>query len=374
MKAPMGVLRDAFAQDLALAAVLTVVAQVELALADDVEGSRAWHAAGFALVTGAVALRRRAPLAAAAAGAIGITMSTLAGEVPGPVAPLLSLILVTYAVASYSSMRRALAGLAIVVAAILVYPLVARSTFGDELGNLVIFVAIWLLGVAVRRREQRAAIAEAEVARERAEHEAERARAVRDERLRIARELHDVVAHGVSGMVLHAGAARQALTTEPEAAEASLLEVEAAGRQSLGELRTMLTVMRVDDTMPGDLVEAAVERAREAGLAVDARIVWAPEALAAETVLAAGRIVQEAVTNVVRHAQGATRVVIDVEDVGASVRVRVADDGRPSGDPRPGLGLVGMRERAAALGGEVDAGPAEDGGWRVEALLPRGAS
>lgn len=201
--------------------------------------------------------------------------------------------------------------------------------------------------------------------------------AVLEERQRLARELHDVVAHGLSVIVLQAGAARRVAATDPDRAGAALATIEQAGRDALVEMRRLLGVMRAGaesalDPQPGlDALDALIDRLRSAGLRVELR----REGLGRLPVgvdLSAYRIVQEALTNAVKHAPGA-RIEVALRQDGARLEVEVRDDGaaepRPTEPPAGGHGLLGMRERVALFDGQLEAGP-HGAGYRVRATLP----
>jgi len=236
----------------------------------------------------------------------------------------------------------------------------ATFVFGGAL-----LAGVWTVGRAVRERREYAA------------HAAERA--VVEERLRIARELHDVVAHGMSLIAVKAGVANHVLRERPEEAHDALRLIETTSRGALTELRHMLGVLRSDGTPPADLVPTPglarlpelVDRAALAGVRVDTDVRGAdglPEGLG----LAVFRIVQEALTNVVKHAAPAhCRVAVTVAD--GVVEIEVTDDGpgvRVLPDAPTGHGLIGMRERTAVYGGTFAAGPRAHGGFRVHATLP----
>jgi signal transduction histidine kinase len=202
-----------------------------------------------------------------------------------------------------------------------------------------------------------------------------------DERARIARELHDVVAHGVSLMTVQAGAAKTVAAADPEAAAQAMAAVEQAGRQALGELRHLLAVLRPDRSdeelgpQPGLAdVPRLVDRFREAGLRVTLDADAAPAGLPARVDLFAFRIVQEAMTNVLKHGGPGTAAEVTVRVGGRAVTVSVVDDGHGTHvlPVRSGHGLVGMRERTQLLGGILQAGPRPDGGFQVTATLPLG--
>ncbi|MEU4442697.1 sensor histidine kinase [Actinosynnema sp. NPDC050801] len=206
--------------------------------------------------------------------------------------------------------------------------------------------------------------------------------AVGEERSRIARELHDVVAHAVSVMVVQADGASYAIKTNPDLAEAAVRTIADTGRQALTELRRLLGVLRSEDQSgtqwvpqpdAGDLHELA-ENCRAAGLPVRLETLGDLDALPAGLGLGVYRIVQEALTNTLKHAGSGAAATVRVTQAGDHVEVEVTDDG--FGTPHDlvavsgGNGLIGMRERAGVLGGAIEAGPNPGGGWRVRAVLP----
>ncbi|WP_440104287.1 sensor histidine kinase [Streptosporangium sp. H16] len=233
-------------------------------------------------------------------------------------------------------------------------------------------VVAWALGEVVRNR--RVAI------------DQESRRAVGEEQARIAREVHDVIAHSVSVIVVQAAAANDVFDERPDQARAALRSIEAAGRDALGELRRLLAVVRPETgeeplRRPGlDRLGELVEPFRAAGLEVAVRRegtgAGTGGALPAGVDLSAYRIVQEALTNTLRHA-GAGRAEVTVRAAAGMLELDILDDGRGSGtgdegggDGGTGHGIAGMRERAAMLGGTLDAGPLPGGGFRVHARLP----
>jgi signal transduction histidine kinase len=237
------------------------------------------------------------------------------------------------------------------------------STVGDTLFTMGLAVGAWGLGEAARNR--RVAI----------EEEAQRAMA--DEQARIARELHDVIAHSVSMIVVQAAAADDVFDEHPDQAREALRSIETAGRDAMQELRRLLSAVRPgvaeDSTEPqpglGRLDELA-SSLRASGLKVAVRREGVPAQLPAGLDLSAYRIVQEALTNTLRHAR-ATRADVTLSYSSDALEVDVLDDGRaPPSNGSGGHGLVGMRERAALLGGTLEAGPHPAGGYRVHALLP----
>lgn len=244
--------------------------------------------------------------------------------------------------------------------------------WGQELLALVWVVAVMALSELVRvRREQ--------LAKAGAERAAEERRRADEERLRIARELHDVLAHSISVINVQAGVGLALLDQDPEQARTALTTIKDASKEALGEVRQVLGALRAPGEAPRspapglDRLPELTEQARHAGLAVDITTEGTRAALAPGTDLAAFRIVQEALTNIVRHSGSRTARVLLRSLLGV-LEIRVDDDGpATSGAGEPsggGNGLVGMRERAAALGGTVEAGPRPDGGFRVRARIP----
>ncbi|MEU5944991.1 sensor histidine kinase [Micromonospora sp. NPDC047465] len=229
----------------------------------------------------------------------------------------------------------------------------------------------WL---AARRQHEVQARAE-ELRRSQAEV---REHAVVGERVRIARELHDVVAHHVSVMGVQASAARRVLDKDPAKARTALGAIEETARTAVDELRRMLGLLRARDDRPDepgpaaiDQVTAVVDRAREAGLRATLGVYGDRVPLPESVSQAVYRVVQEAVTNALKHAAGATALDVRIRYLAHEVEVDVTDDGRAT---RPanadGLGLVGMRERVATHGGALEVGPRAGGGWRVRARFP----
>lgn len=242
----------------------------------------------------------------------------------------------------------------------------------------VIIATVAVGTVRGNRRQLLAAMTErAERAEQTREEEARRR--VDAERLRIARELHDVVAHSMSMINVQAGVAAHVLEDRPEQAATALQAIKVASREGLRELRAILNVLRhVDegeDTSPApglDSVSSLVAAADQSGLQATVSVIGPPRPVPPTVELAAYRIVQESLTNVLRHARAA-RATVELRYVPEAMIVRVDDDGRALGDEYTqgaGAGITGMRERAEALGGTVTAGPRPQGGWGVEAHLP----
>jgi signal transduction histidine kinase len=288
--------------------------------------------------------------------------------VPEVVVPVGGMVAV-WALARARPPRVSLLGLAGLVALSAIN--LVTTTLDDTLFTIGVSVAVWALAEAARNR----ATAISEAAR----------RAVSDEQARIARELHDVVAHSVTVIVVQAGAANDVFDSHPEQARTALRSIEGAGREALRELRRLLTDVRTEGTadapappQPGlDRVDELAAPLRAAGLQVVVTREGAPVALPAGVDISAYRIVQEALTNTLRHAQ-ATVAEVTFRYEADAVEIDVVDDGRPGagrgGGDGPGLGLLGMNERAATLGGTFEAGPTAHGGYRVHARLPLDAA
>jgi signal transduction histidine kinase len=253
---------------------------------------------------------------------------------------------------------------------------------GEPLYVAVVILAASWLGEAVRNR--RAYVAELRDRAERAEgtREEEARRRVDEERMRIARELHDVVSHSIGVISVQAGVAAHLLERRPDKAGKALATIRQASDEALGELHAMLGVLRQPDghapltPAPGlAQLGALVAQAEGAGLQVAVAVDGGSERLPPAVDLACFRIVQESLTNVVRHA-GASRATVTVTTAGDALVVEVADDGAGAAPPGSGngagQGIVGMRERARALGGTLEAGPRPGGGYLVRASLPVG--
>ena len=203
--------------------------------------------------------------------------------------------------------------------------------------------------------------------------------AVAEERARISRDLHDVVGHSIALMTLQAGAERLALGDSRPQTSRVLQQIETTGRQTMQEMRRLLGVLRGPDDdvelepQPGlGQVGLLAERMSRAGIEVAVHVVGEPAVLSPGMNVSAYRIVQEALTNVLRHAE-TNRATVRIEHAPASLTIEVTDNGhgRAAGADGPGHGTAGMRERAAMYGGSVEAGPAQDGGWRLFAVLPK---
>jgi signal transduction histidine kinase len=365
---------------LAVVAAGAGVATLATVLPFDPGSPEAWAAYLLVLAhTLPIAVRRRWPLAVLAWGlATGVAFAALGLNL---VSLTFAVLVYLYTVAAHRPRVDSLAGLAATEALLVLVWLARPRALGDG-GTLVldglIMAAGWWLGDGTRRRQEAVAAARQRAAElEEAREELAR-RAVTEERLRIARELHDVVAHSMSIIAVQSGVGVHVLDSQPEEARKALAAVEATSRQALVEMRRLLGVLRQEAEPRGSLAPApglaeletlAAEVAR-AGVRVEVHIEGTPCELPAGLDLSAYRIVQEALTNVVRHAGPATaRVAVRYSP--GQVALEVVDDGRgPGAEDRGGHGLAGMRERAALYGGTLEAGPVPGGGFRVAATLP----
>jgi signal transduction histidine kinase len=324
--------------------------------------------------------RRRFPFGAPLAVGAGVVIASFADNslVPFDFIAFLAGCSAVFLLAQLRDPRQAVAGLAMAVG---VEAIVVRNDPRGQIGQFVfvslIFTIVWVVGFSLGRK-----FAEADEARERAaraEREREqRARAaVAEERARIARELHDVVGHSVSVMTVQASGVRRLLRPDQEREREALLVVERTGREALAEMRRMVGVLRRPEEAPAlapqpslEHLDRLVEQAREAGLPVDLRLEGEALELPAGVDLTAYRLVQEGLTNAIKHS-GATRAEVVVHYGAGEIEVLVNDNGNGVGNGGGGgHGLVGMRERVSVYGGELDAGPQPGGGYRLRARLP----
>ena len=367
--------------DAAVALVAFGLSAWVLADAPSEAGVRDADALAFLLVavfSGSVVLRWRSPVLAVVLG-FGAALAYVAADYPPALTPVVLLSVYTAAAVSQDRRSRQLLTGAVAVAAL-------GATLGPGPTNVsvpFIVAGAWLLGRSTRDRRLYTEALEAKNRQlEQAQHDLAR-QAVNEERLRIARELHDVVAHSLSVVAVHAGTGRMVAARDPAAAERSLETIETTTRTTLREMRQLLGVLRAgngEGDEPGALgpapgladVEALVADVRRSGLDVQLRVRGDRPPVAPGVDLSAYRIVQEALTNVLKHA-GASSVAVDVDYGERDVRVRVVDDGRGATSPlTAGHGLTGMRERIGVHGGDLEAGPRPEGGFQVSARLPLG--
>lgn len=345
------------------------------------------------LQTVPLAWRRSRPVPSlavmAAAGLVFYAFNFL--PVSGGVGPMIGL----YSVAAHCDRRRSVASLGgVILAGFAILGLLNvhhHVTLSDVVISTLELAVAWTLGDNLRTRRAYTASLEERAARLEREQENGARRAVNEERARIARELHDVVAHSVSVMVVQAGAARRVLGRDPDRAAEALSSIETTGRQALDELRRLLGMLREYSDQPPSLapqpqlrdLDALVAQVEEAGVGVQLTVEGQPRELPSGIDLSVFRIVQEALTNTLKHAGPAhahialryssTELVLQVIDDGRGAADRVGrrdGNGNGIGDRRDGQGLVGMRERVALYGGQLRTGPKPGGGYEVEARLP----
>jgi signal transduction histidine kinase len=379
-----------FAADAFLAAGLTVLAVPGLWLTAEVSNvdyrnPDVWGVLLVLFQTVPLAWRRRYPTSVLAVTGAAVTIAT-AANYPGTGGTLGPLIAI-YTMAAHCPRRRSIRAAAVTGAAVVFALLMAREQVTPDsfIGNLVIYATAWTLGDNLKTRRERTTALEERAAQLETERETNARRAVAEERARIARELHDSVAHSVSVMVVQAGGARRLVATNPERAAEALGQIELTGRQALVEMRRLLGVLRTEDEAPSLApqpsiaeVDALVASVRDAGVPVELTVEGEPRALPRGLDLSAYRIVQEALTNILKHAGPAAAKVV-LRWSSDELFLHVIDNGRGASvdhDDRgdgAGHGLVGMRERVALYGGELRAGPSPGGGYHVAARLPLSA-
>jgi signal transduction histidine kinase len=372
-------------QDAVLAVLVTVFQVLAVRRVADAEVARLADPAylGYALliISGLVlVVRRRWPVAVLATTAAASIAYYTAGYPDGP--GWVGLFVAMYTVNAHGDGRRSINIVATAIAVLMVvWLLTADLTPLDAAGWVFFRIGMsWLAAAAGDMvRARRELLAEAQERAERAERtrEEEARRRVDAERLRIAREVHDTVAHAIAIINVHAGVTAHVLDKRPERARETLLTIEQTSARALGELRATLGVLRdaTDDDRRAPAagvaqVEELAAMAREAGLDVKVEVRSPPRDLPSAVDGAAYRILQESITNVIRHA-GPARVTVSLTYSPDDLELLVADDGRGPRDATDGgRGILGMRERAALLGGELSAGPRPGGGFQVHARLP----
>jgi signal transduction histidine kinase len=348
--------------DAAVAAWLLLLVGAQVA-GEPPDGSLALYLAFAPAITLPLAWRRRAPLAVAVGCSAALVAQALIAAPAVSFGEFLAMLLATYSVAAHCPLPRAVLGGLAAFSAVGIHSLQQPDAGRFEwVYGIVYFGGAFLLGRAIRSR---------------ARQTDERVRlAAAEERARMARDLHDVISHSVGVMVVQAGAARTALAHDAAAAHRSIQEVESTGRQALAELRRLLGVLRADEPertpQPGlAAVGALVEQVRNAGLPVELTVEGEHRELSPGVDVAAFRIVQEALTNVMKHGAG-TRARVHVGREEDCLVLEIENDDGSDGSASSGYGLAGMRERATMYGGSVDAGPVGDGRFRVVARLPTG--
>jgi signal transduction histidine kinase len=366
---------------------LALLAEIELQvwLAAGVQ-DRPAKAVGGVVIALAVAFRRRWPLRGMLVLLAVLMDRTLIGDTGAsqqPVGLMPSLILMVYGIGAFAPPRRSQWVLAFLVVISSAKALTKAGSIGMVVTSEIIIVLVpYALGRWMRARAVQAQIDREQAERLDATRELHAETAAVEERTRIARELHDVIAHSVSLMVIQAGGARLVMDGEPDRAEESLLSVERAGRDALAEMRGLLGALgdgrdpRALAPQPGLAeLDDLLAGARESGVQADLHIDGEPASVSPALDLCAYRIVQEALTNAIKHAAPA-RSEVRVRWRDSALELEISDDGRGSGAVNGaggGHGIAGMRERVALHGGSVDAGPRAGGGFAVRAQLPLAA-
>ena len=363
---------------LALAAAVTVAIRTDGYRPDDVR--RGLEAAAVALMILMLLLRRRAPFVVPAttwllsAALSFVDGSLIVGQAPVSIAGMIAAVLL----GNQRDARQARAGLAVVVAsaAIVAYHDPAR-TVGNVFFIPMLFAAGWLVGLALHERAEKTEAVEQRAARAERDRENAARVAVAEERARIARELHDVVAHAVSVMVLQAGVLRHRMPPERAADRDALRNVEQAGRTALAEMRRLLDAMRREGDhldlapQPGlDKLDALLDDVRAAGLDARLEVHGDPVELPPGLDLSAYRIAQEGLTNVIKHAR-ARHAEVHLRYGRGDLELEIRDDGDgPAASDGLGHGLVGIGERVKLYGGTMTAGATASGGFALRARLP----
>jgi len=357
---------------------------VTIAIAQDsTDPFNGWTVVLIVVIGGCLAFRRRAPEVALGVSVAGLALYSVGHYAGGPIY-LVPLVLVAR-IASEGDRRRTIYAAG---ATMLAFVIVGVASDGFSHLPYLLAMAGWLLGavfLGTAHHNRRALLCELQQrAKDLEENQEEEARRrVAEERIRIARDLHDVIAHGVAAIHLQAGAALHVLARQPDVAEPALATIKDLSKQTLDELRATVGVLR-SDALDGDApraptpgirqLDVLVNQARHAGLAVELQVDPNLDGIPAAVDVAAYRIVQESLTNVMRHAgPRAHTVVVLTQDGNGGLTVEVTDDGLGAATgPADGAGhgLAGMRERAATVGGVLTAGPRVGGGFRVEAHLP----
>ena len=370
-----------------------VAAGLSLAQLQGFPSPRSRGALNVALVllqTLPLVFRRRAPFTVfAVAAAAAAVQGTL--QLRGPLFAFLALNLALYSLAAYGDHRLAVRAVTVWACLLTVrlgyliatsWPQVTISGLSDVVDDYVLLAAAWTLGEGVRQRRVHAAELEDRAARLEREREEKARQAVIQERLRIARELHDVVAHSLSVIGIQAGAARLVLDADPHPTRVreAVAAIEATANHAMAEMRRALGILRATEPsgvalapLPGlGQLPALLDQLRSAGLPVDLTVTGEPRPVATSIDLSLYRIVQEALTNALKHAR-ATRAEVMVGYGAHDITVEVTDDGRgppPSAARSQGAGTIGMRERVALFGGELQVGPRAQGGYAVRVCLP----
>jgi signal transduction histidine kinase len=375
---------DALPVSIFLALLFTVAGLVELLTRTEVaKGFRPDDGLLLALTLGTtltLALLWWSPFASLSAGTTLLCAQSVAGYL-FTLAAIGAIVVASFSTVAFERGRLAVAGGFVVTSGVVVvFFTVAGVTWQIVAVTWVSLSVVWVVAGVLRLYRTSAARAERRAALFAADRDARAREAVAEERAHLARELHDSVGHALNVVVLHAGAATRVIDDKPELAREALASIETAGRQALCDIERMLGILRPPDeetaldAAPGlSGLGALCEQVREAGLPVELDVKGETRTLPASVDLTAYRIVQESLTNTIKHA-GRTRAAVHVSFETDALVIEVLDEGRgvAAGGAGRGHGLLGMRERVLAFRGELTAGPRAEGGFAVRARLPLG--
>jgi signal transduction histidine kinase len=332
-----------------------------------------------------IAVRSVAPLGALTVSVAAISLHIAIGYEGVPAGTFAALVIL-YSAASLTDIRRGIMAALITAAGITIYFVTDRGDPGptQAVTTYATYAAAWGLGMYARSRREYTNVVEERASLLEREREVRAREAVADERARIARELHDMVGHALNLIVIQSGGARRVLQSKPELARDSLASIESTGRQALTDMERMLGILRGTEEADGALspqpslshVEDLAAQVSEAGLPVEVTVEGTPVALPSSVDLSAYRIIQEALTNALKHA-GPAHASVKIRHGPHSLELEITDDGQGvsgegAGDDKGGRGLIGMRERVGLFGGELSFGPRPGGGFRVHVRLPLG--
>jgi len=332
-----------------------------------------------------IAARSVAPLGALTVSVAAISLHIGLGYQGVPAGTFAALVIL-YSAASLTDIRQGALAALITASGIGIYFATDRGDPGlaQAVTTYATYAAAWGLGMYARSRREYTNIVEERASLLEREREVRAREAVADERARIARELHDIVGHALNLIVIQSGGAQRVFQSKPELARDSLASIESTGRRALTDMERMLGILRgaaeVDEVLspqPGlSQVESLAARVSQAGLPVEVTVEGAPVALPPSVDLSAYRIIQEALTNALKHA-GPAHATVKISHFPDSLELEITDDGQGAsgegaGDYQGGRGLIGMRERVALFGGELSVGPRSGGGFRVHVRLPLG--
>lgn len=346
---------------------------------EQASGARWGHALFLLLATVPLAWRRRAPLLVLCAVVASASAESWLLDDWTSFQPFVAWVVAVYSVAAHAELREAIAGAAVtgaVAAGLQLAKVFAGESLTQMPGPLILFGTAWVAGRVIRGKRLEAVRLTARAAELEHEREEKARLAVEEERARMARELHDIVAHAISLIVVQARAGRRTLPGEADLTRESLDTIEETGRQALTEMRRLVGILRTEGQEPAlapqpglRQLDALVAQFSEAGLPVELEVDGEPRELPPGIDLSAYRIVQEALTNALKYAgPGAARVVVRYRPDELELKIVDTGSGAEAGEDG-GHGLVGMKERVSLFGGEIEAGR-EDGGFAVRARLP----